>query len=204
MLNPDRILVLCPHADDGEISCGGSIARFLEQDSSVFFHIFSYIEERKEETARAMAILERDPKNGHVDYMISNYSQRYLSESRQRILDEMISVGKSFSPTLVFLPSTYDTHQDHKVIVEEGIRAFKRVTVLGYEVLWNNMDFEYNMFINLEERHVEIKERLVMQYTSQNHRQYVDREFIRSLARIRGIQIDSKYAEMFEVIRMIV
>ena len=32
-----RILILAPHTDDGEIGCGGTIARYLEDTPDVFY-----------------------------------------------------------------------------------------------------------------------------------------------------------------------
>jgi hypothetical protein len=40
-------------------------------------------------------------------------------------------------------------------------------------------------------------------YKTQAHRGYVDADFIRSLARVRGEQGHCKWAESFEVLRMI-
>jgi len=41
-------------------------------------------------------------------------------------------------------------------------------------------------------------------YESQKDRLYLSEEFIRSLAQTRGVQIDAKYAEAFEIIRWII
>ena len=40
---------------------------------------------------------------------------------------------------LVVLPNSTDVHQDHQVINREGIRAFKHSSILGYELVWNNL-----------------------------------------------------------------
>ena len=42
------------------------------------------------------------------------------------------------------------------------------------------------------------------EYKSQAHRSYADEDFIRSLARIRGVQIGAQYAEVFEMVRWII
>ena len=57
----------------------------------------------------------------------------------------------------MFQPSHHDVHQDHQTIAQEGLRAFKRTTILGYEVPWNNFDFSYGAYIALEKRHIEMK-----------------------------------------------
>ena len=58
-------------------------------------------------------------------------------------------------------------------------------------------------FMNLEENHIKAKLKALNEYKSQKHRNYANEEFIRSLARTRGVQIGTKYAETFEIIRWI-
>ena len=55
------------------------------------------------------------------------------------------------------MPALVDLHQDHKTIAEEGLRAFKRTTVLAYEIPWNNLNFSHQAYVRLEPRHVEKK-----------------------------------------------
>jgi LmbE family N-acetylglucosaminyl deacetylase len=55
----------------------------------------------------------------------------------------------------------------------------------------------------LEERHIEAKLRALAEYKSQAHRNYANEEFIRGLARTRGVQISARYAETFEILRWI-
>ncbi len=41
MLDPQKILVLAPHTDDGELGCGGSIAKFCAEGKQVYYVAFS-------------------------------------------------------------------------------------------------------------------------------------------------------------------
>ena len=50
------------------------------------------------------------------------------------------------------MPALVDLHQDHKTVAEEGLRAFKRTTVLAYEIPWNNLNFSHQAYMRLEER----------------------------------------------------
>ena len=40
-----NILVLAPHTDDGELGCGGTIAKFIEEGAEVYYAAFSTAEE---------------------------------------------------------------------------------------------------------------------------------------------------------------
>jgi LmbE family N-acetylglucosaminyl deacetylase len=128
---------------------------------------------------------------------------RKLNYIRQEILEELIKIRTDVRPTLVLLPSPNDLHQDHHTVSEEGIRAFKNCSILGYELLWNNISFNTQSFIILDERHIETKIRALQEYKSQLHRKYLTRDFITGWARTRGTQINADFAEAFEVIRWI-
>jgi hypothetical protein len=50
---------------------------------------------------------------------------------------------------------------------------------------------------------MERKVAAVSEYRSQGRKRYVSEESIFSLGRIRGVQIDTEFAELFEVVRWI-
>ena len=204
-----RVLILAPHTDDGELGCGGTIARFVEDGKEVYYAAFSVAEKSvpegfprnilEIEVRKAMKILGVSESN----LLIYKYEVRTFSYHRQEILEDIISLRKGLQPDLVFIPSPNDLHQDHKVIAEEGIRAFKKSTILGYEMPWNNISFNTISFIPLEERHIRKKIDALRCYETQRYRSYLSEDFIRSLARTRGTQIEVEYAEAFEVIRWV-
>ena len=67
----------------------------------------------------------------------------------------------------------------------------------------NNFKFEPNLFIYLEEKYIKKKYDSLKEYKSQKYRNYMSKDFIYSLAKTRGVQVGVKYAECFEVIRMV-
>jgi len=142
--NFKKVLVLAPHTDDGELGCGGTIAKFLEGKKKVFYIAFSSAEKSvpeglprnilKKEVKKAIKILGLPSEN----LILFNYEVRDFPRYRQEILDAMIKLDKKIRPDLILLPSTQDIHQDHQVILQEGLRAFKKISILGYELPWNN------------------------------------------------------------------
>ena len=201
------IMVLAAHTDDGELGCGGSIARFTEEGKEVYYVAFSTAgalepftsECVKKEARSALAVLGI-PENRIILY---NYEIRKLGYSRQNILDDLIMLKKEIDPESIFLPCGHDLHQDHNTVHNEGLRAFKECTILGYELFWNNITFHSRHFIPLTEDQIQKKIASLRCYKSQEHRHYVDDEFIRGLARARGVQIVKRYAEAFDVIRWV-
>ncbi len=205
-----NVLVLAPHTDDGELGCGGFIARLLEEGSNVYYAAFSTAQESvpegfdkdilKTEVRAATKVLGIAPEH----LMVYNFQVRKLNYVRQEILEELITLRKKVKFDLVLMPSLNDLHQDHKTIAEEGLRAFKQTNILCYELIWNNLSFNTQCFVKLEQRHIQQKSKALQEYKSQAKRDYMSEEFIFSLARTRGVQIGCSFAEAFEVVRKIV
>ncbi len=209
MNNKNVILILAPHTDDGEFGCGASIAKFVEQGKEVYYAAFSLAEESvpkpfpknilESEVKAATKVLGIKPEN----LLLYKYRVRNFAKHRQEILEDLVKLNKKVKPDLVFMPCLQDLHQDHSTIAMEGLRAFKRTSILGYEIPWNNINFSTQCFITFEEKHLNKKLKALDCYNSQKSKNYASAEFIKSLARTRGTQIGVKYAEAFEVIRWI-
>ncbi len=208
-INSKKILILAPHTDDGEFGCGASIAKFIGEDSEVYYAAFSLAEESvpppypknilEVEVKSATKVLGIKAEN----LLLYRYKVRHFAYFRQEILEDLVQLNKRISPDLVFMPCLQDLHQDHSTIAMEGLRAFKRTSILGYEIPWNNMNFHTQCFIKFEENHLLKKLNALDCYNSQKQKSYASEDFIRSLAITRGTQIGFKYAEGFEVIRWI-
>jgi LmbE family N-acetylglucosaminyl deacetylase len=138
------------------------------------------------------------------NYKVFNYQVRDFNNHRQEILQELARIGEEFKPDLVVGPSLNDFHQDHKVIADAMIRMYRITSsIICYELPWNHMTFDTQLFVKLEKRHIAKKSEMLMNYKSQlvQRRGYFTDEFIYGLAKVRGVQCNSEYAEAFEVIR---
>lgn len=205
----DRVLILAPHTDDGEFGCGGAIAKFIQEGKTVFYLAFSAAEKSvpkrfprnilKKEVREATLILGIPKEN----LTVLSYPVRNFLSYRQEILEDMIRFKDVWNPDIVFLPCLHDTHQDHQVTAQEGFRAFKDITMLGYEVPWNNLVFNTSAFILLQENHLLKKVEAMKCYKSQVDRNKITENLIRSLAKVRGTQVGCLYAESFELIRWV-
>ena len=205
-----KVLVLAPHTDDGEFGCGGTIAKLIDEGCRVYMAAFSACEQSVlkkfpadvlvSEIKHATRVLGIRPE----DLFLYDYQVRIFTERRQDILQTLIGLRDSIQPDLIFMPSLNDIHQDHYVIANEGLRAFKFSSILAYEMPWNNLTFNTSSFVILEDRHISKKVEALKEYKSQSHRPYCNDEFIRSLARTRGVQINAHYAETFDIVRWII
>jgi N-acetylglucosamine malate deacetylase 1 len=205
----ERILVLAPHPDDAEFGLGGTLSKLVGLGKEIHVAVFSDCEKStpegfkrgiiEEELNESMAFLQIPKERVHMH----RFEVRLFPQLRQEILERLIELKKIIRPDLVFLPSSSDTHQDHATIHIEGTRAFKHQNLLGYEMPWNNFEFKSYLYVQLEKQHLDQKIAAINLYKSQAHRPYSADDFVLSLAKIRGIQINCDYAESFEAIRLI-
>lgn len=212
-MEKNRILVLSPHADDAELGCGGSMQRFIEEKAQLHLAIFSVCEDSLlrgmpedtlENEAKAAA---KQMKLSKGKVIIFKNKVRSFPAIRQSILDSLIDLRKEINPSIVVMPSLNDYHQDHQVLANEAIRAFKmKASIISYELPWNHINFQTQLFVKLEKRHVESKYKVLQNYKSQLKlgRNYFTKDFIVGLANVRGTQCNAAYAEAFEVVKWMI
>ena len=211
ILNGTRhVLVLSPHTDDAELGCGGTIARLIALGAEVSVAAFSLAKESLPpgsapdrlhgEFLCAMQTLGVDVQRTFVH----DYPVRRFSHQRQELLEELVELRRKLRPDVVFVTSSTDVHQDHEVLHNEALRTFKDSTLWGYELPWNSLVFTAQAFVVLSQEHLDRKCAALQAYQSQIElqRPYFSAEFVQGLARVRGTQVRTKYAEAFEVVRV--
>ena len=206
-MNNNNILILAPHTDDGELGCGASIAKFIDQGKHVTYIAFSTCSQSlpvdlSPDTLRKEC-LSATKSLGIQNVLFFDFEVRKLLVHRQEILESLININAEIKPDTVYLPAQNDIHQDHQVIYAEGLRAFKNSNVLGYELPWNNFKFFPNYFERISQNNLIKKQLALKEYKSQAGRKYMDDNFQRSLAIVRGIQSNTLLAEAFELYHMV-
>jgi len=206
----DRVLVLAAHTDDGELGCGGSIARFVAEGRRVRVVAFSCADillgtsfprnQPEIEMRAAMNILGVSRE----EVFVHDFPVRSFSQFRQEILQACWELNRDYAPTLVLTHRSRDLHQDHEVIAAESLRAFKRTSVLCYEQPWNTVSMDTQAFVKLTREHMERKIRALECYASQKGRGFLDPEFISGWAKTRGVQVGVEFAECYEVPRLLI
>ncbi len=205
----ERVLVLAPHTDDGEFGSGGTMARLVEAGADVRYVAFSTATKSLPDgfppDALAREVTEATAELGIPEdkLTVHDFEVRTFPDRRQEILELLIALWEEWRPDVVLQPSHHDIHQDHQVVAAEGLRAFKRTTILGYEIPWNNFNFDYQAYFALERAHLERKVAALSKYASQQHRRYADPEYIWNIARTHGINVNREYAEVFQVYRVV-
>jgi N-acetylglucosamine malate deacetylase 1 len=210
MIAPKSVLVLAPHTDDAELGCGGTMARWIDEGSSVYTAVFSTAEKSLPRGSKPYRIKEEChlaldelgiPEDNRFIY---DYPVRELGYHRQEVLEQMVELAERVSPEVVLVPSGTDLHQDHGVVFQESLRAFRTLTMMGYELPWNHITFSTQAFVVLDGEHLRRKWAALTKYESQIEiaRPYFRYEAIEAIARVRGLQVKTEYAEAYELIRI--
>jgi N-acetylglucosamine malate deacetylase 1 len=204
----NRILVLAPHTDDGELGAGASLAKWVSEGREVKYIAFSDCASSLPPDLPADTLVSECRKAtatlGIHDVSILDFTVRRFAEKRQAVLDRLIAIRDEWGPETVLIPAASDIHQDHQVIHQEALRAFKGANLLGYELPWNNPSFSPTCFVRLTQKEVQKKWSALAHYASQSIRAYMSEDIVLSLARVRGVQCGHPLAEAFEVYRILV
>ena len=135
--------------------------------------------------------------------IIGTFETRRFQQFRQEILEYMIEVRTSFQPDIVFLHTSADLHQDHATVTEEGLRAFRGTTVLGYDVIRSSYGFFPHFLVEVNEQDVEKKINALAQYKTYADKYYFNPDLTRSILVKNGALAERKFAEGFDILRII-
>lgn len=204
-----KTLFLSPHADDSELGAGGLMTK-LVADNEVYSAVFSVCADSvptgwpadtlKKEVRSASKKLGIKQNN----LFVYDFKVRVFPKLRQRILDKLIGLREELNPDLVVMPSIHDYHQDHRVLADETIRAFKKTaSIISYELPQNYVTFDTQLFVRLTKEQIQRKFDALQEYKSQLEleRDYFKWGPIFGLAKVRGVQCSSRFAEAYEVLR---
>jgi len=204
-----NILAISPHPDDAELGCGASLSKFISEGHKIYHAALCAaenigskkvpVDSRWEEFKKAQRVL------GIANDCLSMmpYTHRKLYKDRSKILDLMIGIKGYFKVDMVFTPCINDLHQDHAVATAEALRVFKGVSILGYEMVWNNLQFKAQSFIKVSSTDMQRKIDALAEYKTQADKPYMQSDFSTASAKFRGVQIGTRFAEAFEVIRWV-
>ena len=163
-----RVLALSPHTDDVEIACGAVVAKLIDHGAKVDHIAFSWCanHQLKDEWIASNHAL------GVNSAYLSNFPRRTFPARRQDILQLLCDWRNNNQPyDLVLCPCSTDIHQDHQVIHQEALRAFRRTSTLwGYIMPWNTLPTcNPTLYVSLDPRHITKQKQALDHYTTQHH-----------------------------------
>jgi bacillithiol biosynthesis deacetylase BshB1 len=219
------VLVFAAHPDDGEISMGGTIARFTSEGFKVGIADLTKGEMstrgntkiRTKETGEASRIL-RIKMRENLGLQDGNIS---LSE---KSLKEVVALIRKYRPTIVFAPYFNDRHPDHidashflkRAVFSSGLKKFNTSLSGKSQAQFRPKKIFYYMQTYLFQPSVIVdisdyfgtKMKSIMAFKSQFHNPAVEKadtfisrpeflDYVEARAKFYGFQIGKKYGEPF-------
>ena len=199
-----KTLFLGAHPDDIEIGCGALLAHIQGKTDALCVTLSDNqknpaLKDVVQEQYRSMAILGV-PRDRIV---IRDFETRYFPRDRQAILECLYELNRQHRPEIVFVHSGADIHQDHLVVKDEALRAFRGTTVLGFDVLRSSYGFFPHFLVEVSEADVERKIKALAEYRSYGDKYYFDPAVIRATMVRQGALAERPFAEGFDILRIV-
>lgn len=197
------ILAIGPHPDDIELGCFGTLARLKNEGNNVNFLILTkgesgiLVGDRIKESHESASLIE-------AKLYIENLRDRFISEGPETIsvIEKYVELIK---PNAVFIPSSNDTHQDHRATYNAALVGCRTVeAIYAYETPSTSRNFAPNYFVDISD-FMDLKVQAVKIHSSQGGKGYMADRAVRGLAQYRAfdIYLNDKFVEGFDVIKLV-
>lgn len=199
-----RVLFLGAHPDDIELGCGALIHRIASKTDLLCVTLSDnqknpLLTHLVEEHHRSMAVL--GVKRESV--VIGAFTTRIFHDARQEILEYFLKLRRDFKPDLIFVHSKQDIHQDHNTMTDEALRAFRGITLLGFDVVRSSYGFFPHFLAEVDEENVQAKIEALSQYETYREKYYFNSELTRSIMVRHGALAERPFAEGFDILRVV-
>ena len=199
-----KVCFIGAHPDDIEIGCGALIARIAGKAD---IRCVTFSDNQKNpllgqlvgEHYASMETL--GVPREHVDLL--DFETRRFQEHRQEILEVMVSILHEDDPDLVFVHSKSDVHQDHGILTQEALRAFRGRTVLGFDVIRSSYGFFPDFLVGVDEADVQKKLDALACYKTYEGKYYFSPDVTRATLIRNGAICERPYAEGFDILRIV-
>jgi LmbE family N-acetylglucosaminyl deacetylase len=192
------LVALGAHPDDVEIAAGASLLTLAAANPglSVHYVLFTGSPRRR---AEAQAAAEAFLPGAKLTFVAHELPDTALPSRWSEAKQAIEAVAAAVAPDLVLAPSVDDAHQDHRTVAKLAPTAFRDALLLHYEIpKWDGDLGRPNLYIPVNEATVRRKVDLLHAcFPSQRGRDWWDDEVFLGLARLRGMECRSRYAEAF-------
>ena len=199
-----RVLFLGAHPDDIELGCGALIHHVAKisqvicvtlSDNQTNPDLKNVVDEQRRSMARLGV-----PQD-HVQY--GPFATRVFPQVRQEILQFFLGLRERLDPDVIFVHTVHDVHQDHLTMTEEALRAFRGITVLGFDVVRSSYGFFPHFLVEVNEEDVKAKIEALAQYETYRGRYYFNAELTRAIMVRHGALAEKPFAEGFDILRIV-
>ena len=225
MRKSERILVVAAHPDDEIIGAGGTVARFTKEGHEAYVLILgegvTSRFEKKQNTKKLLDNLRQQARKANKIigvkevYFCSFPDNSFDSVPLLKIVKSIEIIKNKIRPSIVFTHFREDLNIDHQITYKAVLAAFRPLPRCGtrkiysFEILSSTewaypIKFSPNVFFDISET-LDLKIRAMKQYAGElrefPHPRSI--EGIKLNAKVWGMKAGLKYAEAFELVRMI-
>ena len=199
-----KVLFLGAHPDDIELGCGALLHHIAKHTDVLCVTLSDNqknpdLQNVKHEHYDSMAVLGVAKEK----IILGPFTTRIFHDSRQEILEYFLKLRREFQPDLIFVHSKQDVHQDHLTMTDEALRAFRGITVLGFDVVRSSYGFFPHFLVEVTEEDVNQKIEALSKYETYRDRYYFNRELTRSIMIRHGALAERPFAEGFDILRIV-
>ena len=199
-----KVLFIGAHPDDIELGAGALIHNILpicdvtcvtlsdNQKNPLLQNVLG-------EHYKSMAALGVPREN----VIVEKFDTRLMPEHRQEILEYFLKLRKELQPDIIFTHTEKDIHQDHNAMTREALRAYRGITVLGFDVVRSSHGFFPNFFVEVTQEDVDAKLNALMQYKTYQDKYYFESDLLRATMIRHGALAEKPFAEGFDIMRVV-
>jgi LmbE family N-acetylglucosaminyl deacetylase len=192
------VVALGAHPDDIEIAAGGLLLALDAANPGLRVHyvLLTGTPERQAEARTAAAAFL---PGAQLTLALHDLPDGRLPAHWAAVKEHLHAAAGVLTPDLVIGPYVNDAHQDHRLLGELAPTVFRGALVVQYEIpKWDGDLGRPNLYVPLSDDLARRKTELLhASYPSQKGRDWWDDEVFLGLARLRGVECRSRYAEAF-------
>lgn len=201
----DQVLLLGAHCDDLAIGAGGTLLTVCRSRPGLRVSALVLTGGGTgRETEERAALAAFCPK-AELSVQVLDLPDGRVPAHWERAKLALEELRAGSDPDLILGPSAHDHHQDHRALATLVPTAFRDHLVFGYEILkWDGDLAQPQAYLPLTAEVLADKVALLAEhYPSQAGRSWFDAESFSGLARIRGVQCHTRYAEAFHASKLV-
>jgi LmbE family N-acetylglucosaminyl deacetylase len=213
-LKKHNILAIGAHADDIEIGCGGTVALHAKNGDNVYMLVMTRpcYSNYDGQVLREENVGEMETINGarvlNVKLINLDFESKRVPFSPEAI-EPINKIIDEYNIDVIYTHWLHDTHQDHRRTTESVMAAGRHVkNILMYEPEYpagrSYLGFRNQYYVDITPA-FSLKMEALKQHVSQvkKYGENIFLDAIEARSKHRGYEIESKYAECFEVIRLL-
>lgn len=197
--SPLKVLCLGAHSDDIEIGAGGTILKLIDeyQIEEITWIVFSSNEIRKKEAILSAEKFLTEISNKNI--IVKDFRDGFLPFHAIEVKEFFEELKKSGTPDIIFTHYRNDRHQDHRLISDLTWNTWRSHFILEYEIPKYDGDLgNPNFYVQLEDAHISKRNQILLEtFVSQAGKHWFDDATFKALARIRGMESATLFAEAF-------